>query len=266
MIKIKFNKSINGFQNELEIKRELDNKTIKELNPMYRSFIEDLFSNINDSDLINCIIDDSNKKHDIIISIKNEKRYISIKKGIKNSVHVEGISSFIHFLIQNHVKRNVVIEYLKYHYADGSTNGTGINRLSAEEYKKENQEKIDMINAEINNKDLLIKVIDRFILKGNISDKSIDAILFGVNDDFIWIKKEDIIKVILSKKDVYSTAVHFGPLTIQPLDRCLNYNPKYDKRRFCVQVKWYNLADDIIEFMNNRYMVKSGYTDEPHHP
>ncbi|MGN1268951.1 MAG: hypothetical protein ACI4U0_05605 [Candidatus Aphodocola sp.] len=266
MIKIKFNKSINGFQNELEIKRELDNKTIKELNPMYRSFIEDLFSNINDSDLINCIIDDSNKKHDIIISIKNEKRYISIKKGIKNSVHVEGISSFIHFLIQNHVKRNVVIEYLKYHYADGSTNGTGINRLSAEEYKKENQEKIDMINAEINNKDLLIKVIDRFILKGNISDKSIDAILFGVNDDFIWIKKEDIIKVILSKKDLYSSAVHFGPLTIQPLDRCLNYNPKYDKRRFCVQVKWYNLADDIIEFMNNRYMVKSGYTDEPHHP
>ena len=112
-----------------------------------------------------------------------------------------------------------------------------------------------MINAEINNKDLLIKVIDRFILKGNISDKSIDAILFGVNDDFVWIKKE-----------VYFSAVHFGPLTIQPLDRCLNYNPKYDKRRFCVQVKWYNLADDIIEFMNNRYMVKSGYTNEPHHP
>ena len=111
----------------------------------------------------------------------------------------------------------------------------------------------------------LNRIIDRFILKGNISDKSIDAILFGVNDDFIWIKKEDIIKVILSKKDLYSSAVHFGPLTIQPLDRCLNYNPKYDKRRFCVQVKWYNLADDIIEFMNNRYMVKSGYTDEPHH-
>ena len=87
-----------------------------------------------------------------------------------------------------------------------------------------------------------------------------------MNDDFVWIKKEDIIKVILSKKDVYSSAVHFGPLTIQSLDRCLNYNPKYDKRRFCVQVKWYNLADDIIEFMNKRYMVKSGYTDEPHHP
>lgn len=136
MININFNKNINGFQNELEIARELDNKMLKELNPMYRSFIEDLFANIEDSDLIKCIIDDSNKKYDIIISIRNEKRYISIKKGIKNFVHVEGISSFIHFLIQNHVKRDVIIEYLKYHYADGSINGSGINRLSAEEYKK----------------------------------------------------------------------------------------------------------------------------------
>ncbi len=259
MIKIKFNKNVNGFQNELEITRELNGKLVNELNPMYRDFIEDLFQVVNENDLIKCVIDESNKKYDIIISIKEEKRYVSIKKGIKNSVHVEGISSFIHFLIQNHVKREVVIEYLKFHYADGTTNGTGINRLSAEEYKKDNQEKIDMINTEINNKNLLMEAIDRFILKGNISDTKIDAILFGVNDDFIWIKKEDIIKVILSKVDVYSSAVHFGPLTIQPLDRCLNYNPKYEKRRFCIQVKWYNLADDIIEFMNNRYMDNSLY-------
>lgn len=259
MINIKFNKNINGFQNELEICNELNNKYVYELNPMYRSFIEDLFSNINDYNLIKCVIDDSSKKYDIIISIENEKRYVSIKKGIKNSIHVEGISSFIHFLIQNHVKKDVVIEYLKYHYADGSTNGTGINRLSAEEYKKNNQEKINMINHEINNEYLLMKVIERFVLKGNISDKMIDAILFGVNDDFIWIKKEDIIKVILSKKDVYSSVVHFGPLTIQPLDRCLNRNSKYEKRRFCIQVKWYNLADDIIENMNESYMTQSLY-------
>lgn len=265
MINIKFNKNINGFQNELEICNELNNKYVYELNPMYRSFIEDLFSNINDYNLIKCVIDDSSKKHDIIISIENEKRYVSIKKGIKNSIHVEGISSFIHFLIQNHVKKDVVIEYLKYHYADGSTNGTGINRLSAEEYKKNNQEKINMINHEINNEYLLMKVIERFVLKGNISDKMIDAILFWVNDDFIWIKKEDIIKVILSKKDVYSSVVHFGPLTIQPLDRCLNRNSKYEKRRFCIQVKWYILADDIIENMNESYMTQSLYKNEPHH-
>lgn len=61
---------------------------------------------------------------------------ISIKKGYKNSVHVERISDFIHFLIENNIDREIVTEYLKYHYADGSTNGKGIKRLSVEEYKK----------------------------------------------------------------------------------------------------------------------------------
>ena len=83
-----------------------------------------------------------------------------------------------------------------------------------------------------------------------------DAIICGEVDDFIWITKEDIYKVILSKKDVYSSAVHFGPMTCQPLTRCLNYNPKYEKDRFNVQIKWYNLFDDIIENMNNNVVVR----------
>lgn len=111
-----------------------------------------------------------------------------------------------------------------------------------------------MINEEFNQKELLFKAIDRFVLSGNYSDITIDGILFGVRDDFIWIKKEDIIKIILAKRSTYSTGVHFGPLNVQPLDRCLNYNPKYEKQRFCVQIKWYNLADDIIQIMNEHVM------------
>lgn len=249
-----FNKEINGYQNEIEIRNELNKKHIFELNLMYRSFIEDIFDNVKDEDFILCWVDFNKKKYDIVISINNEKKYVSIKKGIKNSVHVEGISSFIHFLIENGIKREIIIEYLKYHYADGTTNGTGKERLSAEIYKKENQEKIDNINTHLNNEKLLKKASERFVLKGRNSNIYIDVLLFGVSDDFIWIKREDIIKVILEKKNTYSSAVHFGPLTIQPVDRCLNYNPKFEKKRFCVQLKWYNLADDIIENMNNNVM------------
>lgn len=249
-----FNKEINGYQNEIEIRNELNKKYIFELNLMYRSFIEDIFDNVKDEDFILCWVDFNKKKYDIVISINNEKKYVSIKKGMKNSVHVEGISSFIHFLIENGIKREIIIEYLKYHYADGTTNGTGKERVSAEIYKKENQEKIDNINTHLNNEKLLIKASERFVLKGRNSNIYIDVLLFGVSDDFIWIKREDIIKVILEKKNTYSSAVHFGPLTIQPVDRCLNYNPKFEKKRFCVQLKWYNLADDIIENMNNNVM------------
>lgn len=141
---------------------------------------------------------------------------------------------------------------MKYQYADGTTNGTGKIRLSATEYKKSYQNKIDLINKHFNKKDIIENAINRFILKGKNSDEEIDAIIYGIVEDFIWIKSEDIKKTIISKKDEYSTGVHFSSLTIQPMNICLNKNIKYNSKRFCVQVKWYNLCDDIIYNMNNK--------------
>lgn len=125
-------------------------------------------------------------------------------------------------------------------------------RLSVEEYKKDNQIAIDNINYIINQEEILKNAIDRFIIKGKNSNYYIDALIYGEVDDFIWISKKDIIKIAMSKRNQYSTAVHFGPMTIQPKNRCLNYNSKYENDRYCIQVKWYNLFDDIIEYMNNK--------------
>lgn len=247
-----FNKDISGINNEIEFVNYLNNKKIFELNPMFYSFIEDLFIDLNNEYVITCWKNTKPQKTDIFICINNTTKNISIKKGIKNSVHVERISDFVHFLIENNIDREIIIEYLKYQYADGTTNGTGKIRLSATEYKKSNQNKIDLINKHFNKKDIIENVVNRFILKGKNSDEEIDAIIYGIVEDFIWIKSKDIKKTIISKKDEYSTGVHFSSLTIQPMDRCLNKNVKYNSKRFCVQVKWYNLCDDIIYNMNNK--------------
>ena len=65
--------------------------------------------------------------------------------------------------------REMVINFLKYHYADGTTNGSGVNRISISEYKKSHQKEIDEINVFLNNKDILIKAINRFVIKGRNS-------------------------------------------------------------------------------------------------
>ena len=240
---------INGFDNEFAFVLELNNKTIKELTPLCRDLIETIFPNEFENSIIKCWRNHLKQKTDILIKINNKIKGTSIKKGIKNSVHVEPISQFISFLISNNISQEIVIEYLKFHYADGTTNGKGLKRISTEEYKVKNQDKIDKINMAINNEKLLIKAIDRFILRGNNSFFSISALIYGEVNDFIFITKEDIINIILSKKDKYSSAVHFSVLTVQPKNRCLNYNAKYTKDRFCVQVKWYNIFDDILENM-----------------
>jgi len=243
--------SINGSENELEFVKYFNNRKISELNPMCRQFIENLFYITDENLVIKCWKNKYKQKSDIFIKINKEVKGISIKKGIKNSVHVERISDFIHFLIENKVDRNIVIEYLKYHYADGSTNGKGEKRVSVEEYKKANQESINKINMVFKDENILKNAIDKFVIKGNNSTLYISALVYGEINDFIWITADDIKKVILRKKDIYLTGVHFGPLVCQPKNRCLNYNSKYEKDRFCVQIKWYSLFDDIIENMNN---------------
>ena len=245
---------ISGFDNEYEFVKYLNNKKISELNPLFRSFINRLFPLAKENFIIKSWRNHYKQKTDIFIKIDGKIKGVSIKKGMKNSMHVERISDFIHFLIENHVDRDIVIEYLKYHYADGSTNGKGIRRLSVDEYKKNNQKNIDKINEVFNDEEILKKAIDRFVIKGKNSNYYIDAIICGEVNDFVWIAKDDIINVILSKKDDYSTGVHFGSLSCQPKNRNLVNNPKYEKDRYCVQIKWYNLFDEILENMNNKVM------------
>lgn len=126
-----FNKDISGINNEIEFVNYLNNKKIFELNPMFYSFIKDLFIDLNNEYIITCWKNTKPQKTYIFICINNTTKNISIKKGIKNSVHVERISDFVHFLIENNIDREIIIEYLKYQYADGTTNGTGKIRLSA---------------------------------------------------------------------------------------------------------------------------------------
>ena len=245
-----FNNSKNGFQNEEDFVALLNAKKLKDLPFQMQLFITDIFQNVNNNSIIKSFKNNELQKYDIFIKISNKIKRISIKKGVKNSVHTEPITEMIHFLIMNHMPKNLVINFLKYHYADGSTNGKGSNRITILEYKKNHQKEIDEINEFINQKNFLYKAIDRFITKGRNSKYKIDAIIYGVPEDFIWIKRNDIYNILLEKRKEYSTSIHFSCLTYQPLDRNLVMNKKYEKKRFISQLKWYNISDDIIENMN----------------
>ncbi len=247
-----FNAPITGIENEIEFVDYLNEKKVSEIHPIFQQMIERLFPYFSNNDIIKAWKNKNPQKTDIFIQIKNVKKRISIKKGIKNSVHVEPISEFVHFLIQNCIKKEIIEEYLKYHYADGTTNGKGERRLSVAEYKIHHEKEIEMINSAFNKNKVLEKAIERFVLMGRNDNHMVDAIIYGVVNDFMWITKEEIKSIILRQSNIKSSAVHFGPLFVQPLTRCLNYNPTYEYGRYCIQLKWYNLADDIIKVMMER--------------
>ena len=81
------------------------------------------------------------------------------------------------------------------------------------------------------------KTIDRFVLTGNNSEFSTDAICYGNPKNYLWITKDDIRKILLYRAKDYSSGVHFSSLFCQPQARNLNYNPLYESKRYCVQIK-----------------------------
>ena len=81
--------------------------------------------------------------------------------------------------------------------------------------------------------------------------------------DFIWITKEEVYYIMRKHLKDDISSLHISLLTLQPMARNLNYNPKYEPCRNQVQVKWYNISDNIIEvmaFYRNRKSLSSKMT------
>lgn len=237
-----------GIKNENDFIEYFRNKKVKDLNPMAYDFIITLFPNIKNNDVIKTTYRLDKSKSDFLLTVGDITKRISVKNGRCNSVHLESIETFLDFLRKNGIPKNIIEKFLYYHYADSTIDGTGKNRLSVQEYKELNQKDIDIINVFFNNDAILKKATDRFLIVGKFND-SVDIIVYGTINDFYWITKNEIYDLMLSKKDEYSTGVHFGPLFCQPWTRNLQFKKSDEYKRNYVQIKWYSLIDDIIKVM-----------------
>ncbi len=124
---------MNGKDNEYEFVKNLNNKKIKSLNPLLNSLLKYLFPYESEDSIIKCWLSYYPQKTDILIKVNSQIKRISLKIGSKNSVHVEPVKEFINFLAENNVSKESIVEYLKYHYADGTIDESGIQRTAVVE-------------------------------------------------------------------------------------------------------------------------------------
>lgn len=242
-----------GIRNEYLFVEEINKKKLNELTFLLQELILFLFPHIKQDSIIKCYKNIEYEKGDIVIQVGCIKKYVSIKMGHKNSVHCESVKKFKKFLESLNVSRKTINEILKYQYADGTLDGTGSFRKSTAEYKIDNKDSITSINKELNNSEIIQKVVNRFIIQGTQwHTNKIDLLIYGTPEDFFFITPKEIHTYIMSKKNIESSAIHFSCLTLQPLSRVLNYNEKLEYMRHWIQIKWYNLEDNIIELMNER--------------
>ena len=72
----------------------INNSYINELNPILQDLIICLFPNIQNNDIIHAKKYGKYAKTDIVISVNDVNKGISIKTGYNNSVHIEPIKKF----------------------------------------------------------------------------------------------------------------------------------------------------------------------------
>lgn len=237
-----------GYKNEYDFVLAINNKKVNELNPLLKSLIKGIFYKINDDDLIKCWRNHLKQKSDIMIKIGPAIKGVSIKMGYKNSIHTEKLSTFIEFLKENNIPKEVYNIYLKYHFGDGTTNGKGNIRHSSTECKDMMCKELALLNSYLNNNKLILNAVKRFILFGNNSEYSIDALVYGTPNDFFWLKPKDILDIHEANVNNNALGPHIGKLYIQPFNRCINHNKKYELYRYYIQIKWYNIGDDIMKY------------------
>ena len=255
-----FNKEITGYENEEEFATYLNGKQVGRVYPNFLELLNKLYGYLDYDDYIECWVNKSKRKADIYIKINGYVRGISIKKGVKNSVHNESIGTLVSFFRKLGIDEDIIKKFLYYQYADGTINGTGKTRISSSLYREKHQKDIDEINKVLNDEKYINAFVNRFVLQGNKSEYEVDAVIYGVVEDFIFITKEEVYYIMRKHLKDEISSLHVSLLTLQPMARNLNYNPKYEACRNQVQVKWYNISDNIIEvmaFYRNRSFLSS---------
>lgn len=229
--------SINkGFVNENEFIEYFNGKSFVELNENFKDFV--LF--ITDDDTLNekflCKKGKGGQKPDVILTVGNKKYFISLKVGSGNSVHQEMFSEFLLFLDSIGFSKKGLDFLKEFHYADGTLNDTGRERLSSVEFCKKFPEKVYLLNKELNKKEFKQSILNRVLFQGKSEsyDKA-EFIYHGTIEKGYWAKSTEIINFDAKIKN---NCVHVGNLTYQPWGRNQNFNAVHPERRYVSQFKF----------------------------
>ena len=234
-----------GTKVELDFVKLINYKKYSDLNSNLRAFIKFLFNDIKEEDTLQCKRLNSRGKPDIKIKFKDTIKYISIKSGSQNSVHTEKLETFITFLRQIGIKEEIINILLLYHFGDGTYDGTGKIRCSAEKAKLRYAHEIKIFNQYINSHSNLEKIFERLLFVGSSTKTAVDVIYYGNVSYGVWCEKEELIKYFIKNKCYYMNTPHFSALTYQNWCRNINLNRKSEKHRYYIQIKWFSILSEM---------------------
>ena len=248
-----------GIQNEENFVKQMDGKLFSELNKNLQLFMFYLFPKMNKAEPFHCYMTENFCKPDIVIYQDKEYRYISVKYGHAETVHNESILTFVEFLRNCQISEETIESYLLYHYGDGTTDGTGKERMDSVMTRFTYDERIKKMNAELNSSKAFIKEFaDRTMFQGvNPQASRADFLYHGDPTKGVFISRDQFMKHIDRKNwDFMDRCVHIGPLVIRPHARYAGKEILNEKHRHTVAVNYPGIVSDML-YIQNRYNFRN---------
>ena len=241
-----------GYKNECDIAQAINKKKYSNLSNNMKILVRFIFNDINDDDDLECKRYRSQDKADIYIKLNNNIKNISIKSGIRVSVHAEKISSFTNYLKAIRINNKIINYLLLYHYGDFTTNGTGNIRMPAKELKEKYEKEISIFNKYVNHKNIIKSITIRCLFEGVSKNNCADYIYYGDVHEGVIASKEEIIDYFCKNKAPEIIAPHFSYLIYQNWNRNIVYNPKLESHRYYCQFKWPTIKEDLQNIRNQQ--------------
>lgn len=237
-----------GIKNEIDFAHYIDHKMIKDLPKQFQKLIYSLFKNANENSKVDCWKSKRNEKADIKLKINGEVKGISIKTGHNCSIHQEQDESLYQFFIKIGLESKI-ITYIK-NFIDGHLNNV---RVDAKTYINHNRQEIEEIKEALNDYYIKVNLLIRFLFIGTEKQNyDCDAIIYGTPENFLWATKSELLKYLMETKTLKQDRINISSLSLKCYDRNLRNNPSRVVKEKQIQIKWYEIEDDLKNIANNR--------------
>ena len=216
---------------KISLLNNLNNKRYSDLNENLKSFISYIFLDIKDDDIILCYQTKSLKVN-LVISVNNIEKNISVKDGNIVCVYKENVKELMSFLSSINVSSKCMTALLYYHYADGTYDGSGtlihsFGQLLSVDYKTE----VEIVRDEFLDLWKLEKVIDHVLITDRY-EKNVDYFYCGDARKGTFASAEKVKRNILCESNNYPhNFMRIGVMNFLPLRRNLLSCDLNDNRR-----------------------------------
>ncbi len=240
-----------GNKIERELIRAVDGKRFGEIKPRVQQMLLEVDSSLGFSGATFHARKSTgagiNRKVDLIIKCGNDCiASPSVKSGSGNSVHQENIHDFVNFLRVLGVDEIGISELYKFHWGDGTTDGSGAvsQRIGSREIRNRFPDTIRVVG------DIFDKHQNSIVtraLAGSQPNSSPSHLVYTENEDLSNLIIVPMAKVLeFHSRPQTDSDLIVGRLQFQNYGRCLQGQDLIsDKTRNDVQFKWPTLAEDV---------------------